>query len=77
MTLQIGTATSYRNQNLEISLREIESCIQDHNRIVELLSQLVLSRPELGISDEIKGELLALVRRSSATVASIRRLSNR
>lgn len=76
MTVQIGTSVAYGNQSLERSVREIESCIVDHNRIIELLAQIVMSRPELEVSREIKEELAALVCGSGAVVAKIRRLSD-
>lgn len=75
MTMQIGTASSH--PNLESALEDVESCVQDHNKILELLAQVVLSRPELEVSEELKEELAALARRSSATIARIRRSSNR
>ncbi|MYD80918.1 MAG: hypothetical protein F4X44_09935 [Gammaproteobacteria bacterium] len=75
MTMQIGTASSH--PNLESSLEDVESCVQDHNKILELLAQVVLSGPELEVSEELKEELAALARRSSATIARIRRSSNR
>lgn len=75
MIMQVGSATSFADQNPEISLQEIESCIVDHNRIIELLAQIVMSRPELEVSKDIKEELAALVRGSGAVVAKIRRRS--
>ena len=76
MTVQVGTAAAYGNQNLERSVREMESCIVDHNRIVELLAQVVMNRPDLEVSEEIKQELEVLIRESNAAVARTRRLSS-
>ena len=75
MAVQIGNAEYHGNSNLESEIREMESCIVDQNRIVELLAHLVLNTPKLEIADEIKDELAALLGRSKATVTRIRRLS--
>lgn len=75
MAVQIGTAEYHGNSNLESEIREMESCIVDHNRIVELLAHMVLNTPDLEVADEIKDELAALLDRSKAAVTRIRRQS--